>query len=449
MSKIFILFSIVFFYGVYAAFAIGPVMGFYLYQLIYFLNPNNRWWIGSFDSISYSFITVVLMFSSFIFYRKNITKNKISDIPEAKWILAMAIYYALSSFIAINTDIHIKYLTGYLKLLVVMYIAFRLIDSQKKLELALFAYFIGCAYIGYEAFSIGRNEMGRVGDIGTVDAPEENAIAASIIPSIPLLIYFIWQKTIKIKVILAVITILVVNGVVLINSRGAMVGTAVGVGYFFFFMLFSKYKLPKQRLIVATLLVLSSLTVMRFTDNLFWNRMATFHNETQVSESNEGGGRINFWFKTFDMLEDHPLGLGIWGYQILSPVYLSESQMEAARREGWSGRAVHSMWFQGLSELGWFGFSFFLLLLNALYQHLKRAKKETLKQHDFKNYYLLIALQAAMISFMIAGSFIDTFRLEVFYWLILFISCACNISLNNDYPDREDLKGMNRSKETV
>lgn len=437
MSKLLILFSIVFIYGIYAVFATGPVFGFYLYQLIYFLNPNDRHWIGSLSNVSFSFITVLLMFSSFLLYKKTLQKNKIGDVPEAKWILAMVIYYILVSFIAVDSSIHITYLTGYLKLLLIMYIAFRMIDSHKKLELALFAYIIGCAYIGYEAFSVGRNDIGRVGNIGTVDAPGENNIAASIIPSIPLLIYFIWHKPLKIKLFLVVLSILVINGIVLINSRGAMIGTAMGVGYLFFFMIFSRFKLPKQRLIVVLLIVLSSLTIWRFTDNLFWERMGTFQEEAQVSDTNDDNGRINFWLKTFDMLEDHPMGLGIWGYQILSPVYLSENQMEAARQEGWSGRAVHSMWFQGLSELGWIGFTFFILLLKAMYQQMKLAKKEALNQSKVEIYYLLIALQSAMICFLVAGSFIDAFRLEVFYWLILFTICACNITLN-EQPDNKD-----------
>jgi probable O-glycosylation ligase (exosortase A-associated) len=446
MFKLLLLFLIVLAYGLYAALAIGPTYGFYLYQLIYFMNPNDRYWVGPLSNISFSFISVVFMFGSFIIYNKKCQINKLSNIPEAKWIVAMAVYYILVTLVAIDPALHRTYLASYLKLLLIMYIAFRVIDTRQKLEYALLVYILGSAYIGYEAFSAGRNDVGRIGNIGTVDAPGENSIAASMIPAIPLLLYFIWLKPLKIKLILAVFAVFIINGMILINSRGAMIGAGAGTCYFFFYMIFSRFKLPKQRLMVIVLSSLMVITVIRFADDLFLDRMDSIESEAEVDENADGEGRMNFWLKTFDMLEDHPLGMGIWGYQLVSPQYLSTTQLNAAKSEGLSLRAVHSMWFQGLSELGWIGFSFFILLLISMYRRMKLTIKDALNKKDLEVYYLIIALQASMLCFMGAGSFIDAFRLEVFYWLILFIICACNLSLNNSPSDIKNSLTIKRKR---
>ena len=39
----------------------------------------------------------------------------------------------------------------------------------------------------------------------------------------------------------------------------------------------------------------------------------------------------------------------------------------------------------------------------------------------------MIALQCAMISFMVTVTFIDRIRAEMFFWLFLFIAAAANI----------------------
>ena len=43
---------------------------------------------------------------------------------------------------------------------------------------------------------------------------------------------------------------LIVNGLILINSRGAFLGAAIGASYILIAMMFSRYKLPKQRIFI-------------------------------------------------------------------------------------------------------------------------------------------------------------------------------------------------------
>ncbi len=57
------------------------------------------------------------------------------------------------------------------------------------------------------------------------------------------------------------------------------------------------------------------------------------------------------WLATFDVIEDHPGGVGAYGFQALSPLYVEAYLFD----QGQTQKAIHSAWFQSLSELGWPG----------------------------------------------------------------------------------------------
>ncbi len=430
MSKLALLFLLVFISGIYAILAIGPVYGFFVYELVYFLNPGERWWSKSLPNLSYSFIIIILTILSFMIRRKDHQNNLIKDIPQAKWFMFLFIVFCIVSFFAANKVIHQQFLFNLFKLYIIMYLAYRIIDSRYKLELALFCYIVGVAYIGYEAFTVGRNGYGRVEGIGTADAPGANGTAATMVPAIPLLIYFFWQSQWRKKIVIAVLGLFIVNGIVLISSRGAFLGATVGSGYFLSYMLFSKFKLPKQRLMLMLILIIGIGAVLRLADTAFLDRMETIQTSSSKESEVSGGRRINFWLATFDLLEDHPFGAGIYGYQTLSPIYLHDESFFTTVG-GMRVRAVHSLWFQALSEVGWLGFIIFLLLLKSIFQQNKMARIRLRAQKDYKNYYLLIAIEGGLLGFLTTGTFIDAFRSEILYWFMLFCICASTITLRN------------------
>ena len=431
MSKFALLFIMIFAYGIYSAIATGPVWGFYLYELTYFLNPKNRWWGGDLPQVSYSFIVVLVMIGSF-FLRKDQRSNTLKEMPEAKWFVAILLSYGLATILAANPEVHNRFMIYLINTYITMYFAYRMIESEKKLELALLFYLVGAAYIGYEAMVVGRDIFGRVEGIGTVDSPEANTIAASIAPVVTLIIYFIWHGSVKVRIISSICGLLVINGLVLINSRGAFLGAVIGLGYYIGVMIFSRYKLPRQRLMVIAIVISVLVVSARLIDDTFIERMATLETQSSVESEGSGGRRINFWFATFDLLEDHPFGVGIYGYETLSSIYLPESLLGFEALGSGGGkvvRAVHSIWFQSLSEIGWVGFAAFIMLLISIARHLRKAKLFLISQSRFRQYYLVVAVEGSLITFFIASSFINMFRSQILYWMLLFSICVSLIML--------------------
>ncbi len=428
MSKFALLFLLVYASGILSAVVIGPIWGFYLYELVYFLNPDNRWWGNGIPRIGYSFYAALVMLIMFVVKHKE-HENKLNEMPEAKWFVALLLCYGVATIFAANPEMNSRYMGYLINTYVIMFMAYRMLDSERKLELALIFFMIGAAYIGYEAMNVGRDEFGRVEDIGTVDSPRANTIAASLVPVVPLLAYFAWQGRIWLKLLTAMSAALIVNGLVLINSRGAFLGAAIGFAYFIGGLVFSKYKLPKQRAVVVVLIVASLALSVRMIDNTFVERMATIETQASAESEGSGGRRINFWIATFDLLDDHPFGTGIYGYETLSPLYLDPELLGTAN--GRAARAVHSIWFQSLSEVGWLGFMAFVLLLGSLYRHSRRAKRILVRNLQYRQYYLILALEGGMIGFLASSSFINMFRSEILYWMLLFGISTCAVMIRN------------------
>jgi hypothetical protein len=395
------------------------VFGFYLYQIVYFLNPASRWWFSGLPEISYSFFVVVLMLTFFMIKFKSHQNNLIKEMPEAKWLICILITYYFVSIFAISREIHFKYLYELTKLYIIFFVAYKMLDSNHKIKMALICYIIGAAYIGYEADNVGRDEFGRVEGIGMVDVPGANGVAAALAPTIPLLVYFFWQGKWGLRLLVSVLGLIIVNGLVLINSRGAFLGVIVGFAYLIGVMAFSRTKLPMQRFLVVIVLLFGSIVVLQLTDDTFWSRMSTIQSTSVDIVDESGAKRVNFWLATFDILADHPFGVGIYGYQLLSPMYLDPSYFTGYFSEI-KMIAVHSLWFQALAEIGYIGFILFCLLLYSIYQHLKKAKMYLVESEQLKEYYLIKTVEASMLTYLVAGSFINAFRTEIFYWLLLF-----------------------------
>ena len=420
MSKFALLFLLFFFGGIIAALTYSGVAAFVVYQIVYFLNPDARWWAASIPGLRYSMITVLLMMLVLAMrYKEYSTVSPWNRMPGLKWMIALLVMYYIGYRFAVDLPLHKMFTFEFTKLIIIMMIAYKLINSERALNVCLWAYVIGCTYIGYMAQITGRNFQGRVEGIGMVDAPDANDTAAALVPAAVILMYFAWMGSKKVKVAALVCGALIANGIVLINSRGSFVGIVASLTIFLMFMIFSRYQKKGQRPAAIFMIILGLSGGLYVTDDLFWERMRTLQSEDQAER---GATRTNFWWATFDMLEDYPMGVGVFGYQKLAPLYMDDYE-----RGGVEHRAVHSLWFQGLSEVGWIGFSFFLMVLVSVYWLSQKAKRFVLSKENNAAYFKILALECALLGYLAAATFIDRFRAEVLYWMILFLAVAINV----------------------
>ena len=421
MSKFALLFLLVFFSGIVAALTYSGAAAFVVYQLVYFINPDNRWWASSIPGLRYSALASLLMIYVLVTKYKHYTQmSPWGQMPPLKWLFAVLCMYYVAYTFALDITNHKIYTFDFLKLVIIIFVAYKLIHSETVLRVCLWCYILGCTYIGYLAHVTGRNSQGRVEGIGMVDALDANDTAAAMVPAAVLLMYFAWMGSTRVRLLAVICGAVIANGLVLINSRGSFLGVVVSLAIFVFFMVFSSQQQRGQRATAVLMIALGIGGALYVTDDLFWERMSTLQNIED--EHTSGASRMVFWWTTFDMLEDHPMGMGVNGYNRLAPLYMDDET-----RGGVEHRSVHSMWFQGLSELGWIGFGFFCCMLASLYRISRKAKRYVISMGDIKAYFQILALECSLLGYLTAGTFINRFRAEILYWMILFLAVAVKV----------------------
>ncbi|MCP5018255.1 MAG: O-antigen ligase family protein [Ketobacter sp.] len=427
------------------AFTSHTAWAFMLYQFIYFMNPLGRWWSYMIPSISYSFFTVILMLIVFTWKLKEHSQNRLMAAPQFKWIFMIAAGYAIASSYASLPSVHSDATINFIKMVVILSVAYKLVDTSNKLDGILYAYIAGTAYIGYLAYQVGRDSTGRVEGIGTVDAPDSNGIAAAIAPSAVLCLYFFWIHNKKLaKFSIAVAGAFIANAIVLINSRASFLAIIGGNLYFLAYMFFSSHQRTNQKSSAVAVVFMGLIAASFLIDQTAIERFLSIKEQEMTEEQQTGATRVFFWIAAMDMAKDHPFGAGAAGFEAHAPEYLPEDMDTGFSRN----RSVHSTWFEALTDLGYPGIFMLIMLLYSSFWATRQTKKELARRKDFDNYYKVVAIEGALISFIIAMSFMNRFRAELLYWCVLFTACAYNIYVVKQIAEEEPANSRRRVRQT-
>lgn len=428
-----LLFGITYISGLILPFFYAPVLAFVAYQAVYFFRPENRFWSHQVPDLRYSLFTVVVMLLVIVLNFTKLRSNLIFKAPIFKWLFALFCLVWFAQTQAAVPWQHELTIGTYTNLFITMCLAYTLIQTPKHLDYVLWGYIYGSWYISFVVYQVGRNAWDRVEGIGPVDAAESNGLAAAIAPSVVLAFYYFWISRSKVvKGIFAIAIVFIANAIVLINSRGAFLAVAVSMAFFMWFMFFSKFQRPKQKLTVIWLGILGLCAALYIVDDSFIARMQTIKTEKVEEESQTGATRLVFWMSAIDVSIDYPLGLGTRGFDAVAPMYLPQNIDTGPTRN----RSVHSTWFEVLTELGYLGFFCFISMLVCSISGLKKVRRKLFQDGAFEDYFKMYAIQGSLISFMISMTFINRYRAEILYWLVLFSAAAYNVYiLKNNNAD--------------
>lgn len=422
----------VLFFGAQVAAFVGtlfyaPVFAFLGYQVIYLMYHSSRWWYHDIPALSYSFAFSAFVVLLAFFSRKKATPTQPWSIPSFRWLYLLLLYYALIQLWAFSPVRHFDALDNFAKLVIVMSAAFKLCGDRRSLDLMLQTFMAGAAYLGYYTYQFGRTGYGRVENVGTVDSPDVNDVAALLVPAAVLALYYFWAAGNHKQRMFAVLCgAFIVNAIVLMNSRGAFLGLFLGAAYFLIlvFMLSEHVKASRAKVIGIGLLGVVALGMV--FDQSAIERFLTLKDETEIREDQQTGStRIFFWKAAMSMSFDYPLGVGSSGFVQNSHLYIPEH----VNTGGSKNRAVHSVWFQALSETGYVGAFSFVMVLYASLRMIWRVRGLAKREEDLDMLLKAIALESALLSYLIAATFLDRMRAEVLYWLVLFIACAYNLNI--------------------
>lgn len=408
MSLTSLFFFVIFVVGCFATLFRSPFYGVLVYEFVYFLNPTSRWWYSGLPDLRYSYVIVVCILISFFLNRKSFKGNRFADAPQFKWLLLLGVLVLSSTLWAVSPVSHQIEAMRFFKLVVFAVLAFKILDSQQKIKIALYVYLGGIFYVSWYGWQVGRSGGVRLEGIGGPDTFDANGSAAIVVTAVPLLVFnVLYQKSGVLRCLSLIVLAFVGNCLVLLNSRGAFIALIFSMAYFGFFIFKEKIDLAVKVKFLAGILGGICLLIY-LADEAFWERMLTL---TNMDPEKGGGHRYLFWMKSFDMLADHPLGAGGGGYQFLSPQYLSTEFLTGGTR------AVHSTWFQVLTNYGYQGFFAFVGFVASSFLFSWKVRKIIRGVEDVQNSVQAIALEASFCALLTACSFISLFAGELVYWL--------------------------------
>ncbi|MEA3469300.1 MAG: O-antigen ligase family protein [Thermodesulfobacteriota bacterium] len=425
MGKFAIIFFLTFGSGIIATLAVDASWGIYLWIIEYFFNPRIRWWYDQLPELRYSFLIILSILISYALRWKQYSHNRLGALPQAKWIAALVIMCGFINLWAVWPAMHWKYFTAFFKLIVIIAIIYKVIDTPVKFERMTWAYMLGAFYIGWIAFSGGRTAGGRLSGIGFTDGMDDNAVAAAIASVIPLVIYYVFYETkIVLRGIAVIFLAFMLNTLILANSRGAFLGLTVSMIYYFLRTFYSPVPTKDKKKYQFMLVGFCAVGLFFYlTDAAFWERMATL-GEAAEQASNKTG-RTYFWLKAIDLVQDHPWGVGIWGYQYLSPGFIPPDLLTTGQYGAM--RAVHSTLFQSLVEYGYLGIVLLGGMVVSTFLFMWRVQKYLLAESLNKLYLKSISIESTFIAFLIPALFLDRLYAQSLYVNMVLIACFGNI----------------------
>ncbi len=423
--------SLLFFYASFVFCIVGAIRNtsvyiFVLYQAYYFFNPSTKWWGALIPNISFSFYIVLTLLIITAFSWGKLKENKLGKIPQFWFLYLMIANYAAVSLIAVFPESHMTALDYLATVTVLITVVYKLVKTEKELNLILWGYIIFAGYLGYYISQIGRTSSGRFQGAGMVDAPDGNGVAAAIAPTLVLCLYYFWiDKKLINRIGIAIIGAFLANALVQLGSRGAFLGVGASVGMFFYAMYFSKKRMKNQRLSVVFLLMFGGVGAITVTDDIFWSRITSMATqvESDATEKETGATRFIFWKGAWEMAKDYPFGQGSRSFLFYSPIYIP-SEVDTGKKRN---RAVHSTWFEALTEIGYLGL---ISLIGVIYYSLsttKKAAKRLKEKGDLKQYFKVVAIRCSLICFIVSMTFLNRLRGEILYWCILYCAIAYNI----------------------
>jgi hypothetical protein len=220
------------------------------------------------------------------------------------------------------------------------------------------------------------------------------------------------------RVLLVVALPILLNGVVLANSRGAMLGLLGGGAMAYYLCP------PQRKWVFYGFAALCLLLAVRLIDTAFLDRMFTIKSAVEQNEAIDGSaqGRLLLIEAQAKMAARYPHGTGLRGTASLSREYLDVRWL-SGRREG-GARSSHNTFMSALVEQGIVGGLIYLWLFAWGVMVVGRLKTLQRQGVGMELTAPAVACCAAITVVWTAGQFTDYLMVEVQFWLFALLAAS-------------------------
>src|SRR5262245_44646689 len=219
-----------------------------------------------------------------------------------------------------------------------------------------------------------------------------------------------WEKFMHRFVLIGVF----MRGITTYSRGGFLAASVVG--------LFGLVRSPKKFRALVGIAVLA-LVVTSVMPQQFWDRMNTI-NASDEERDDSAAGRLHFWNVARIMAAAKPLtGVGFNGYSQSYETYNGPGEFSGER-------AVHSVWFGLLADMGYPGLTLFLLLWGSSFWSCWRVSVRCKGDPDRRDMRLYAnALMTSLVTFAVGGTFLS-FQYNEMIWHLIGLSSTLSFLVN-------------------
>ncbi|MBN1684704.1 MAG: O-antigen ligase family protein [Gammaproteobacteria bacterium] len=401
----------------------SPIAGVIGYLCVYMLYNPNMWWIAQISNIlrKPSFTAVFFIIISSVIQRNKLKWN----ISKREKMIYFFIGIAWFVSFVFGVEIHEQtwfYLKKLTKVSLFIFFFIRIVNSINSYKVVIWCLIIGGLFLSYQAQLIGEFSGGRLNNMGGVDFNEANSFASFLFLGVIMAGFnMIMQRSWYKKILIIPIIVLMLNTVILTQSRAVFVGI---VSATIFLFIKSSGKVRKQ---MSLIIILGGILFFILVDPNFINRMHTIDDETNSSGADYNSSetiklsRIDFWKASLDIFHDHPFGIGVKNFEKVIRQYDTRNP----------GLDAHNTYVLCYSELGILGIFFFLIIIFQAFTQLKRIRlmaKGT--QYEFETEIYTLALHTVMIMYFTGTMMTHSILYSEILWIILALPiCLENVTI--------------------
>ena len=398
------------------AFARHPIYGLYFYLATTYVYPPGRWWGQLLPDLRWALLSSAVMGLA-VLYRSRKLEAKplwLASAPAMILVLYNALMW-LQTPLAVDLQDHLNGASIFTKYMLVFWFIYRMVDSKQRVTEVLLGHVIGCGILGVYAQVIGR-DGDRLDGVGGPGIDDSNTLGMYLVTGALVAVGLVlsqkgWRRYVSLGSL-----VLIANGFVLANSRGAFLGLVAGGAV----LAFSKARQHRKMFWSFAVAALLGLTVL--IDQAFIDRMFTIQDVAAESEDADQSARSRVVIAQAQlrMFLDHPLGVGHRGTAALSGQYLEEKWLTKDKNgsDAAPERSSHNTFLTTLVEQGVPGALLFVSLILWTLVAALRLRRLQGPSSDPAMTTLGASMCGALISVFVAGNTADYLLAEVQFWLL-------------------------------
>lgn len=395
------------------AFTRHPIYGLYFYLATTFVFPPGRWWGFYLPDLRWALLSAAITTLAVVFHRGKLSPKPVWIANAPAVLLAMfAALLWLQTPWALDLTEQLDGSWLYTKCLFAFWFVYRVVDSKERVRDLLFAHVLGCGLLGIFAQFTGR-EGGRLDGVGGPGIDDANTLGMYLVTGAVVAIGLVltqrgWRRYVSLASL-----VLITNGFVLANSRGAFLGLVVGA------LVLALCKSKRHRRAFWSLAVVGLLGMTVIVDRVFIERMFTIQDVTSRDEEADTSARsrVELVKAQVQMFLDYPMGTGHRGTAVLSPRYLDRKWLTGVDDES-AARSSHNTFMTALVEQGVLGAMIFASLILWLVAAAFRVRAMNAQPHNDPELTTLGACVCGALAVVFtAGNTADYLIAEVQFWL--------------------------------